>query len=62
VLALAAAASICLVVAVLRLLRHAQSQDAVRKEAQALLLRASARAWMPTRRTPTSRASWPSGP
>lgn len=40
VLALAAAASICLVVTVLRLLRHAQSQDAVRKEAQALLLRA----------------------
>jgi len=40
VLALAAATSICLVVAVLRLLRHAQSQDAVRKEAQALLLRA----------------------
>ena len=40
VLALAAATAICLVVAVLRLLRHAQSQDAVRKEAQALLLRA----------------------
>jgi signal transduction histidine kinase len=40
VLALAAVASICLVVTVLRLLRHAQSQDAVRKEAQALLLRA----------------------
>lgn len=40
VLGLVAAASICLVVAVLRLLRHAQSQDAVRKEAQALLLRA----------------------
>jgi signal transduction histidine kinase len=40
VLALAAATSICLVIAVLRLLRHAQSQDAVRKEAQALLLRA----------------------
>ena len=34
------ATSVCLVVAVLRLLRHAQSQDAVRKEAQALLLRA----------------------
>lgn len=40
VLALVAVASICLVVAVLRLMRHAQSQDAVRKEAQALLLRA----------------------
>jgi signal transduction histidine kinase len=40
VLALVAAISICLVGAVLRLLRHAQSQDAVRKEAQALLLRA----------------------
>ncbi len=40
VLALVAVTSICLVVAVLRLLRHAQSQDAVRKEAQALLLRA----------------------
>ncbi|WP_119300995.1 sensor histidine kinase [Dongia deserti] len=40
VLALAAATSICLVVTVLRLLRHAQSQDAVRKEAQALLVRA----------------------
>ena len=40
VLVLVAATSICLVVAVLRLLRHAQSQDAVRKEAQALLLRA----------------------
>ena len=39
-LVLVAATSICLVVAVLRLLRHAQSQDAVRKEAQALLLRA----------------------
>jgi signal transduction histidine kinase len=40
VLVLVAATSICLVVAVMRLLRHAQSQDAVRKEAQALLLRA----------------------
>src|SRR5689334_9787120 len=40
VLTLATAASICLVLAVLRLLRHTQSQDAVRKEAQALLLRA----------------------
>jgi signal transduction histidine kinase len=40
VLGLVAAASICLAIAVLRLLRHAQSQDAVRKEAQALLLRA----------------------
>jgi signal transduction histidine kinase len=40
VLALAAATAIFLVAAVLRLLRHAQSQDAVRKEAQALLLRA----------------------
>jgi signal transduction histidine kinase len=40
VLALAGATSVCLVLAVLRLLRHAQSQDAVRKEAQALLLRA----------------------
>ena len=40
VLALIAVASICLVIAVLRLLRHAHSQDAVRKEAQALLLRA----------------------
>ena len=40
VLALVSAASICLVIAVLRLLRHAQSQDAVRKEAQVLLLRA----------------------
>lgn len=39
-LALVAVTSICLVGAVLRLLRHAQSQDAVRKEAQALLLRA----------------------
>ncbi|MGH6892485.1 MAG: sensor histidine kinase [Dongiaceae bacterium] len=40
VLALVAVISVCLVVVVLRLLRHAQSQDAVRKEAQALLLRA----------------------
>jgi two-component system, cell cycle sensor histidine kinase PleC len=40
VLTLAAATAICLVIAVLRLLRHAQSQDAVRKEAQVLLLRA----------------------
>lgn len=40
VLALVAATSIFLVVAVLHLLRHVQSQDAVRKEAQALLLRA----------------------
>ena len=40
VLALTAATSIFLVVTVLRLLRHARSQDAVRKEAQALLLRA----------------------
>jgi signal transduction histidine kinase len=40
VLVLVVAASVCLVVAVMRLLRHAQSQDAVRKEAQALLLRA----------------------
>jgi signal transduction histidine kinase len=39
-LGLVATTAICLVVAVLRLLRHAQSQDAVRKEAQALLLRA----------------------
>lgn len=40
VLVLVAATSVCLVIAVMRLLRHAQSQDAVRKEAQALLLRA----------------------
>jgi signal transduction histidine kinase len=40
VLGLAGAAAICLVVTVLRLLRHAHSQDAVRKEAQALLVRA----------------------
>src|SRR5687768_15268235 len=40
VLVLVVATSGCLVVAVMRLLRHAQSQDAVRKEAQALLLRA----------------------
>ena len=40
ILVLVAALSICLVIVVLRLLRHAQSQDAVRKEAQALLLRA----------------------
>ena len=40
ILLLVTATSICLVIAVLRLLRHAQSQDAVRKEAQALLLRA----------------------
>lgn len=40
VLVLVAVTSICLVITVLRLLRHAQSQDAVRKEAQALLLRA----------------------
>jgi signal transduction histidine kinase len=40
VLGLAAAASICLIVTVLRLLRYAYSQDAVRKEAQALLVRA----------------------
>jgi len=40
VLTLVSVTSICLVIAVLRLLRHAQSQDAVRKEAQALLLRA----------------------
>ncbi len=40
VLALTAVTSILLVAVVLRLLRHAQSQDAVRKEAQALLLRA----------------------
>jgi signal transduction histidine kinase len=39
-LGLAGATSICLVVTVLRLLRHAQSQDAVHKEAQALLVRA----------------------
>ena len=40
VLGLIGAASVGLVAAVLRLLRHAQSQDAVRKEAQVLLLRA----------------------
>lgn len=40
VLGLIAAAALCLVLAVFRLLRHAQSQDAVRKEAQVLLVRA----------------------
>jgi signal transduction histidine kinase len=40
VLGLIAAAALCLVLAVFRLLRHARSQDAVRKEAQVLLLRA----------------------
>jgi two-component system cell cycle sensor histidine kinase PleC len=40
VLGLVGTASVCLVAAIFRLLRHAQSQDAVRKEAQVLLLRA----------------------
>ncbi|HEX6120896.1 MAG TPA: HAMP domain-containing sensor histidine kinase [Dongiaceae bacterium] len=40
VLGVVGLASVCLVAAVFRLLRHAQSQDAVRKKAQVLLLRA----------------------